>query len=133
MGDIVKRIKPLISDMFQKIQSDIALSKKSVAAILDHLKGGGDSASADAYDLELDAWLHANLKDAQLDPANPIGDALGKIKLLIGGLFDKVKDDLASAKRAALLLLDHLPGGSGVPAAMQVEGNPQFDDVETWE
>lgn len=97
----------MISTMFQKILSDVAVAKKSAGAILDHFPGSFDGP-------EMDAFLRDNLEHEELDAMNPIKDAIDKIKSLVSGLFDKVEKDLESAKAAALLLLDHLPGQSSV-------------------
>lgn len=107
LGDIIKKIKPLIGHMFTKMQSDIALSKKSSDAILDHVPKNLEGP-------EMDAWLREILENEDLDAMNPIGDAIDKIKAVITTVFNKIKDDIESAKRAALALLDHLPGRSSV-------------------
>lgn len=93
--------------MFTKMQSDVSLSKKSADAILDSVPKNLDGP-------EMDAWLREILENEELDAMNPIGDAIDKIKAIVSTVFEKIKTDIESTKRAALLLLDHLPGRSSV-------------------
>lgn len=91
--------------MFTIIQSDISLGKKTAGAILDRIP-------KNPLGPDMDAFLVDLLKDMELDAANPVGDAIAKIKAIITTLFDKIAKDIAATKTAALLLLDHLPGHS---------------------
>ncbi|KAJ4390907.1 Cell wall integrity and stress response component 2 [Gnomoniopsis smithogilvyi] len=103
LGDIVKQIKPAVSNMFKGIQSDVALGKKAAGTILDHI-------SKNPWGEDMDAFLLDQLKNINLDAANPMDDAIEKVKAVVTAMFEKVTKDIAATKTAALLLLDHLPG-----------------------
>lgn len=95
VGNIIKVLKPMVGHMFQKITSDVALSKKAAQFVLDHVPK---------------ALAEGDLTEADLDTTGPASEVIEKIKSIVSKLFDRLAVDVQAGKKTALSFLDHLPG-----------------------
>lgn len=86
---LVDKIKPMVATMFQKIQADVALGKKTAQIFLDHLPH--------------------SLDDDNTEAAGATGDVVSKIKGMVGTMFERVQADVKLGKETAQAFLDHLP------------------------
>ncbi|KAJ4415059.1 hypothetical protein N0V82_007575 [Gnomoniopsis sp. IMI 355080] len=103
VGDVIKFIKPMVSTMFKEMQSELDFGKDSASDILNRL-------AKNPSGKEMDAFLTDVLKDAELNAAGPVGDAIAKVKGTITVMFDMISNEVANTKTSALRLLDNLPG-----------------------
>lgn len=103
ISKIVAKIKEMVESMFDRVQADITLAKKTVDMFLDHLP------------TKLSTEVEQELAQQGIDVAGSIPKIvdkiiLKKIKQLVGTMFERVQGDVASGKSTAQAFLEHLPG-----------------------